>query len=86
MYGLPVAPTDRPSNYESGGHEFESLRARHYFNYLAGRRRLKKRISLRFSLRNRLQGEQRSQFHLEGACELQARHQGWRRGIADMCI
>ena len=39
------------ANYESGGQEFESLRARHQINDLAGCRRLENRLSLRFSLR-----------------------------------
>ena len=31
----PVAQLDRAPDYESGGQEFESLRARHYFEDLA---------------------------------------------------
>jgi hypothetical protein len=31
----PVAQLDRAPDYESGGQEFESLRARHYINDLA---------------------------------------------------
>ena len=47
----PVAQLDRAPDYESGGQEFESLRARHHFKDLGERRRLRRRISLRFSLR-----------------------------------
>jgi hypothetical protein len=32
----PVAQLDRAPDYESGGQEFESLRARHFFKDLAG--------------------------------------------------
>ena len=32
----PVAQLDRAPDYESGGQEFESLRARHFFDDLAG--------------------------------------------------
>jgi len=42
--------TGRTQNYESGGQEFESLRARHIFKDLAERRRPNREIGLRFGL------------------------------------